>query len=877
MKKPTIPKIPHAFFKWYCKKGLYEELHGDLEEFYYERVEEKGLFKAQLRYLWDVLRCFQPYAWKDSSHNKNSNIAMFKNFYFTTIRNLSKHKSYFLINVSGLAIGIASFTFISLYVINELSYDRFHSAHEQTYRVSSNGIVNGQINDPATTGAPMVREMLAKYPEVLRGTRLLRNGQFLISRGNAKFNEDRVLFADATLFSVFDFNLKQGNPKTALANPRSMVLTESYARKYFGNEDPMGQELTVDEDTIIYKVTGVMEDVPPNSHIQFDLLASLNSTDYGKTDRWIGRSLHAYVVIREDANVEELQEKLTDLFYLHVSPEIEYYTGMTIADWEGAGNTIGYDLEPIKNIHLYSEATEELEASGSISYIYIYGLIGLAILFIAIFNFVNLATAHSVTRAKEVGVRKVIGSTKRTLIWQFIFESVLISFISTLLSILLIFGFSSSFIDLIGKGLAYDLTSGYAGWLAMALLAVLVGLLAGFYPSFVLSSFRPVQVLKGTYSGGGKSGWLRSLLVTAQFTVSIIIIISTLVVYNQIDFMLTKSLGFEKEQILVLKRPDWLNKNLDIFKQDLLKNPNIQTVSNSKTLPGKNWDIRSYRKMDNDEVHLFLNNQVTYEHHELMGLELVAGRFFSKEFASDSNAVILNESAAKALGFDDSLGQPLRSPWKRGQINVIGIIKDYHIESLHKSVAPVSLELDPEYMDGYLSVKMTNPQNVRSTVEFVENHWIQHTNGRPFQYFFFDQEYENLYKSETSTGKILLIFAGLSILIACMGLVGLITYTASIKRREIGIRKVLGAGTGSLIRLLSSQIVRLIALATVLSWPIAYLASDYWLQNFADRTAVDPWIYILSTVSVLIVVAAAIGYQTIKTSLSDPIDSLRQE
>lgn len=875
--KNHIPRIAHAFFKWYCRPQKYEELHGDLEEFFYERIDEKGLKKARMRYFWDVIRCFQPYAWKNTLGLSNSNLAMFKNFYFTTIRNLLKNKSYFLINVSGLAIGIASFVFISLYIVNEMSYDRFHSKHQSIYRATDNAIIRGQPTNSATTASPLAGVMLDRFPEVEDATRVLEVGQQLIGKGDRKINEDGILFADESFFKIFDFNLISGDPKTALTNPRSMILSETYARKYFGEEDPMGQQISVDEDSIFYTITGIVEDVPANSHIQFNILGSLSSKSADKTTRWIGTHVHTYVVVNSSAVPENLQTKMKQIFYDFVAPEIEYYTGLAIEDWEAAGNSVGFQLTPITDIHLRSISRGELEPTGNITYIYIYGIIGLTILFIAIFNFVNLATAHSATRAKEVGVRKVIGSTKRALISQFILESVIISFIATILSVVIIFSFTPSFIELVGKNLAFDLTSGYIVWLLMAGLAVFIGVLAGFYPSFVLSGYKPVQVLKGTIGAGGKSGWLRNLLVTIQFAASIVIIIGTVVVYNQIDFMLSKNLGFDKEQTMIIKRPDWVSKNLVPFKDDLLKDPRISRIANSETIPGKTYDIRSYRRIDDPETFLFLNNQVSYDYKDLMGFELVAGRFFSEDFASDSNAVVLNQSAAKAFGFEDPVGQQLSSAFKSGTLTIIGVIKDYNVESLHKNVTPVSLELSPNTVDNYLSLKIVNAENARETVEYIEDAWSRHSNGKPFQYFFLDEEYESLYKSETSTGKVLFVFATLSVFIACMGLIGLITYTASIRRKEIGIRKVLGASTTTLIRLLSSQVMRLIVIATLISWPLAYFATDYWLQSFSDRVAMNPWTYIVSTSAVLLVVGIAISYQTIKTSLSDPVESLRQE
>ena len=879
-RKFNPPGIPHAFFKWYCRSERYEELHGDLEELYCERVKEKGIAMARLHYFWDVVRCCQPYAWKKPKGQTYSHMIMFRNFYFTTIRNLLKHKPYFLINISGLAIGIASFTFISLYVINELSYDRFHSNYQNIYRVSNKNVINGLPNNQAATNEPMAHTLLNTYPEVVKATRLLRSHPLLVGRGNQKIYEEKVIFADSALFKFFDFKLLKGNPKTALVHPRSMILSKSYARKYFGNEDPMGRRITVEEDTIFYTITGVIEDVPANSHLQFDMVGSISTRSYWNDDRWVGEGQHTYVELVKGADVEALEERMKELVYKYMAPEIEYYTGLTMAEWEsaGAGNTIAFDLVPIQDIHLRSIFDGELQPTGNISYIYIYILIGMIILFIALFNFVNLATAHSTTRAREVGVRKVIGSTKRTLVYQFIFESVVVSLMATLCATLIVWLLTPSFVNLVGKGLAFSLTSGYIGWLAMAVLALLVGVLAGCYPAFVLSAFKPVEVLKGTLRPNARSGWLRKILVTLQFTASIVIIIVTLVIYYQIHYMLTKNLGFDKDQILVLERPDALNEHLEAFKNELLTSSDIKTVANSQTIPGKEYLIRSYRKKDDAQTFLFKNNQVTFEHQELMGFKLVSGRFFSRAYGADSSGVVINEATAKALGFKDPVGKQLTSAFRPGELlTIIGVMEDYNIGSLHENVGPVTLELAPQNLKGYLCIKMGSSQNIRETIEFVEDAWMRYTDNKPFQCFFFDEDYEYLYQSEFTTGRLLIVFAALSIFIACMGLMGLITYTASVRKKEIGIRKVLGAGLGTLLRLLSGEIARLMLVATLISWPLAYLATDHWLMNFTDRIDINPWIYVGSTLALVTVVSFAISFQTIKAALGNPVDALRQE
>ncbi|WP_422358739.1 ABC transporter permease [Reichenbachiella sp.] len=807
---------------------------------------------------------------------------MLRNFYLTAIRNLAKHKSYFLINISGLAIGIASFIFITLYIINELSYDKFHSDSENIYRIHVRGQMMGQGMDMAATASPMAQALLSEYPEVSKVTRIKESGAWFIGRGNKKFNEDGVLFADSTFFDVFDFKLLSGDETTALINPRSVVLTKSYAKKYFGDEDPLGQKLTVEQDTIFYTVTGVMEDVPDHSHMQFDMMGSMSTYKFWNNNQWVSHNHYTYVTLHEGTDVAAFEDKIQNLVYKYVGPQVEQFLGTTMEAWESAGNSFGYYLMPLEDIYLYSNVDEEMEANSDISYIYIYSLIALILLFIAIINFVNLATAQSSSRAKEVGIRKVVGSSKKKLISQFIFESIIVSSLATIIASIIVFLLTPSFNQLIGKEVAYTLTSSIWSIALLGGLAIVIGILAGFYPSFVLAAFQPVHVLKGTMSAGAKAGWMRNLLVVIQFTAAIIIIIGTVVVYNQIDFMLSKNLGFDKEQTLVVRRSDVLLDNIENFKNDLLKNPNVTSVANALSIPGKSrYNNNAYMTEESpDSPYLLFENRVSFGYAELMGLELVSGRFFSKEFPTDSTAVVINESAAKALGYDDPIGKRFMNQDRNGNVfymPIIGIVKDYHIESLHKPIQPSVLRVMYGNQEGYAVVKLSNTHNIRETLQFVENTWFDHSHNKPFQYFFFDDDYANLYRSESTTAQVFVVFAGLSIFIACLGLIGLVTYTAAIRKKEIGIRKVLGASTKTLIKLLSSEIVKLIIISTLIAWPLAYFATNYWLQNFADRLTISIWIYVASTLIVVFIGSLAISFQTIKASMSNPVDSLRQD
>ncbi|SNS70752.1 putative ABC transport system permease protein [Ekhidna lutea] len=875
--KSNPPKLAQKILRWFCSEKVLEFLQGDLEELYHLRLERNGRLKAALHYFLDVFSAVRPFAFKQS--RSNSNIAMLKNFYFTSIRNFARNKRYFLTNLTGLTIGLTSFVLIAFYIINELSYDRFHTNHQQLYRASTVANINGKINREAPTSAPLAKVMLEEYPEIKNAVRVVKNDPILVDQAGRKFIEDGLLYADASFFTVFDFQLIEGSTKESLKEARSVVFTESYVKKYFGSEDPIGKQLNLGADSTFYVITGVVADPPANSHIQFDMLVSLSSLpNVYDGNNWIGSNAHTYLLLHDEVSVPELEVKMQDIFYNYMAPQIEYYTGQSIGEWEASGNQVKYNLFPFKDIHLKSDFGKELVPPGNLSYIYIYGVIGLIILCIAIFNYVNMATAQSATRAREVGIRKVMGSSWSLLVKQFIFESVILALFAGFLTAFLAYMFKPSFELILQKELAFGILSSPWVLLTLLVLSIGVGILAGVYPAFVLSRFHPVMAMKATLSPAGTSGWLRNGLVVIQFTASIVIIIVTLVVYHQIDYMLTKNLGFDKEQVLVIQRPDALHDHLEVFEDELKTNANVRQVVHSLTLPGKGYSIRSYRPVDRDETFLFPNNQISFHYDEVMDLELVAGRFFSKEHKADSNAVVINESAVEALGYENPIGQKLTSPWHRGEyLTIIGVMKDYYIESLHQPIVPVSLELMPDRSSKYITVKLNGGSDVRKTLEFIENKWTGYTNDHPFQYFFYDEEYEKLYQNETATGKVFAVLASLSILIACLGLVGLISFNISTRRKEVGIRKVLGASVHTLVWLLSNNMVRTALIASMLSWPISYFAIDYWLQNFAERTTINPWSFILATGVVLVIGGLAISFQTIRASLMNPVESLRQE
>jgi len=794
---------------------------------------------------------------------------------------MRKQSGSVILNIVGLTIGLTSFLFITLYVINELSYDRFHENYENIYRVKVVGRMSGGEIDQAITAAPMAQAMLNDYPEVLRATRVTRMGAWLIRFGDKKFNEDGVLFADSTFFNVLDFKLLKGDPMTALVRPRSMVLTEEFAKKYFGNQDPMGQRMSVEEDTVLYTVTGVVQDVPDNSHIKFDMLASM-STYPGRANNqfWVSHNYYTYFVINEGTDKNKLEEKLQGIVIKYVGPQLQEILGISVDDFRKAGNDFRYVLEPLKDIHLKGAPQYNLEPPGSPSTVYIFAVIAFLILVVAIINYINLATAKSASRAKEVGVKKVSGVNKSGLITQFLGESLIIVTIAALLAVLLVFALTPSFNQLIDKELSLDLLKSFTGVISLVLLIIIVGLSAGFYPAFVLASYNPVEVLKGTLNPGSMSKTLRGILVVFQFSVSIIIIIGSIIVYNQLNYMTDKDLGFEKDNLIVIRRPDAFFRQLEPFRTQLLQIPGVEKAGFSGALPGTIFSYNGFLKDDDPEKNTYLLNQagVSLDFPQALGVQLVEGRFFSREYGNDTLSILINETAVRSLGLKDPVGKYIlqpSGPQEFRRLQIIGVMKDFYIESMHKAITPVCFTvMGPGGGDKYATVRLSG-NDVQGTIRAIEQTWQTFTTKQPFQYDFFTDTWNNLYRAELKTGKIFILFSILAIFIACLGLIGLVTFITNKRTREIGIRKTYGASIQVVLNLLSREVIYLILISSVIAYPIAWLGSRYWLEGFASKVSVSPVIYVLATMGTLIIGWLSISYQTLKAAGANPAESLR--
>ena len=591
---------------------------------------------------------------------------MLRNFFVIAIRNMRKHKGNLILNITGLAVGLTSFILIGLYVFQELSYDRFHQNYKDIYRIKILAQLERSSIDLALTAGPMSRTLLTDYPEVEHAVRIHRLGACLVKSGDIRFNEEGILLADSSFFNVFSFKLLKGRSKNMCWQiPGSVVLSEHHARKYFGNMDPVGKSIILEADSNVFTVTGVVRDIPSNSHLKFDMICSLNSFAYYYSNNdWLDHNVYTYIVLKNGTKMKNFEARLSGIVVKYIGPRIRDVIGLSLEDFQKTGNKFEYKLEPIKDIHMKGAPQQRLEAPGSLMNVYLFSLVALFILAIAIINYINLATARSAGRAKEVGIRKVSGSGRAGLIIQFIGESLIIVCVAAIIAVVMALLLLPAFNQLTGKTISPELFSGYKGPVIFAALILFTGTAAGSYPAFVLASFNPVRVLKGTLNPGSISKTLRGILVVFQFTVSIVIMIGALVIFLQLRFMRSYDIGINKENLLIIRRPEVLGRQIDSFKEQLLKIPGVEKVSNTTAFPGKEFNYTAILLDDDPSKTTFWINQaiVSVDFPETMGIKLDKGRFFSKEYGNDTLACTINEAAAKLLKFDDPVGKFIIHP-----------------------------------------------------------------------------------------------------------------------------------------------------------------------------------------------------------------------
>jgi putative ABC transport system permease protein len=811
---------------------------------------------------------------------------MIRNYFKIAWRNLRNNRSHSLINILGLAIGVACCMLIMLWVTDELSYDKWHDKYDRIYRPTTEINFGGAQRHFAVVPAPLAGALVSDFPEVETAMRFRQMGSAVVST-----KDDRVVFeektvrCDSSIFEVFSLNLLKGNPKTALAAPNTMVIAESLAKKFFPNDDAMGKTLVIDGQTE-YLVNGVIKDLPTNSHFDFTVYLTLTGSQEAASTMWLSNNFNTYYVLREGVDPEAFEAKVYPyLLKSYISPQVEAVLGKSYDDFAKAGAFIKYDSQPLGSIHLESDLEVEMGTNGSIQYVWLFSIAALFILLIACVNFMNLSTARSANRAKEIGVRKVLGSMRTNLINQFLVEAVLMTGIAFVVGLLISILALPYFNDLADKQLSLPFSQ-IPFWAVIIAGIAVVGLLAGSYPAFYLSAFRPIKVLSGKLREKGGNVNLRNSLVVFQFLIAAFMIIGTLGIKKQLNYIQQKKLGFEREQVLILDNCEPLREKAFTLKDKMMRNSMVSNATVSGFLPVpsyrsdsplcKNSDVR-----EDNCVSIQMWN-VDENYIPVFEMEIVAGRNFSPEMKTDSNAVVINEAAAKLFGFEDPIGQtvygsnnfdPTSGAPMPGQ-TIIGVVKDFHFESMRENIGPISLWLNP--YPGNITLKIQT-DDIPRLMANLEADWKSVAPAIPFSYRFLDDSFDQIYRSESRIGQLFSIFSGLCILIACLGLFGLAAFTVERRVKEIGIRKVLGASTVSLVSLLSKDFLKLVFIALIIAIPLAWYFMKNWMSNFAYQAEISWWVYALAGLIAIFIAFATVSFQSVKAAMANPVDSIKAE
>ena len=872
------PTLARRFLHWFLRDDLLEEVEGDLEEQFYRTLEHRSVFRAKLRYWYQVFHYLRPFAIKNIHLPYTLySFTMFNNYLKIGLRNLLKSRFFSFINISGMAVSIASFLVIALYVVDELKYDQHITGVSQKYRVfceyfSEDGSVTKQAMVPPMIGPTL----LTDYPEVVSYTRFLHiNSGVLFKVNDKKFAEDQGGYADPTVFDMFSLRLSEGNLSTALKEPNSLAISETLARKYFGHQPALGQRIEVSDES--YQVTAVFKDFPEHSHLQLDYFLAMEGLIQAEPEpmqRWNWNQFHTYIEVTPGTRAGQLEDKLLAFAKRHAWPITK------------AGNGTYYipHLMPVTNVHLYaSDQLWDIAVRGNIYTVYMLSTAALFILVIAILNFVNLSTARAVTRTKEVGIRKVMGAFRRQLIHQFIAESIITALIALgmggAIAVLVLPSLNSFAEKSIPSGIFLDPLM----WVMMLVFALLVGVAAGAYPAFYISGYQPVKILSREALGSSGKSWLRKGMVVFQFVLSFCLIIASLVVSEQYAYMRTSDMGFDKDNLIVMKVRGGMESNLKIAKRAFTDHPSIMSATMGYGLPGEAYAGDGIRDKASNKEYPISMLTVDRDYVKTLGLKVVAGRDFSEDFPSDErHAFIISEAAAKLLGYsdpEDALQHELVWPrWdapdslKEGA--VIGVVKDFHLNSLRENISPVVLHMYPEaYNTLTLRVK---PENVPATLAYLESTWKEFNAEWPFDYKFLDDNFDQLYKAEEKLATLFRFFTAFTILVACLGLFGLVVYSTSQKFKEISIRKVLGASEVQLVAQLARTYTLLIGIAFVFAAPFSYYAAYQWLQKFSFRISITPMLFVKAGFLIMMIAVVTVGLQSYKASRNNPVEALKE-
>lgn len=790
---------------------------------------------------------------------------MLFNYIKIAFRNLFKYKAFSLINVAGLAIGMTCCFLILLWVLDELSFDRFHENSSELYRAVVKVINDNGITTTVYGPTPLGPGLQGEFPEVVDFTRYLPAPQLSLRHGDSVFNE-KIMWVDPGFFRIFSFPAIAGDLEKALDTPLSLVITRRIAKKYFGTDKEIVGKILKMNNQYDYEVKAVIEDVPSNSHLDFDILAPFTNLKYAgwQMENWVIPNTNTYVQLQENVPYKDFNEKIVKFIEGHM-------TSFTFSE--------DLFLQPLTEIHLHSDFAGDRSRLGNITHVYILSIIAIFILVIACINFMNLSTARSANRVKEIGIRKVVGAHRTHLIAQFYGESIFLSVVALLIALALAMLLLPSFNTLSGKELSLDLTSNWQVILGTGLITFFTGIIAGSYPAFFLSAFKPIRVLGGSSRSGAKSVILRKILVVLQFALSVLLIISTAIVYGQLQFIKNKDLGYEKDNVLMIPMISGkkLDKSHDTLKNELLKNPKVLGVTASSQNPTNSEAATiafTWRGKNPDAQILLHANSVTIDYPSTLKMEIIEGRGYSSEIASDrSGKVLLNEEAVKVMGFENPVGETIN--YFKYKTEVIGVVKNFHFQPVHKKIEPMLMGTWP-IRGGYTIVKL-HPDQMAETIGFVKKTWGKIYPTDPFDYHFLDEDYDRLYRADERMGTLLNYFSVLAIFVACLGLFGLASFTTEQRTKEIGIRKVLGASTAGIVVLLSTDFLKLVLIANIISWPIAYYFMNNWLQDFAYRININWLIFLVATVLSLIIALITVSFKTTKASMANPVESLRYE
>jgi len=810
---------------------------------------------------------------------------MFKNYLKIAWRSLKKQPFYTFLNTFGLAIGMAGGLLISLYIYDELSYDKMFADADRIHRINADIKFGGEAGLSAEVSAPMAAAIKNDFPQVEQVTRIRNMGSMLIRKTATQKNtkETNVAYADSTFFNMLGIDLLHGNVKTALTEPNTLVMTRKAAEKHFGIDNALGQSLTLDN-TDTYTVTGIINDLPKNSLLRdHSVFMAMSGYEDAQQAEWGSHNYFTFVKLAPNANIVDFQSPLQDMVESYLIPFVQkYYPGVTLEDFEASGNHVYYETIALTDIHLHSNAQTELSSNSSVQNVYILSFIGLFLIVLASVNFMNLSTAHSLKRAKEVGVRKTLGSNRSDLIRQFLTESGLISFISLLVAIVIAAIAIPYFNELSGKAISIPFSNPFF-WLILLISVAVLGLFSGSYPAFFMSKFLPVKVLKGNGATSAGGGNIRNSLVVFQFAISVFLIVSTLVVFQQLNFIQSKDLGFAKDQVLIINDVYSVGSQVQSLKEEVKKLSGVQNASLSSYFPTpSSRSNTSFFKEGAAGQEDALNMQtwaVDYDYLSTLNMQLIAGRDFDSQFPSDSTSIVLNESAIKVLGVsaEDALG--LRLSRDLGEENpifykVIGVVKNFHFESLRENIGALSMFIGD--FSGSMAVKI-NAADISSTMSGIESSWNNIAPGQPFNYYFMDESFNNTYEAERRLGQIFITFTILSLFIACLGLFGLAAFNAQKRTKEIGVRKVLGASVGQISYRLTIDFLKLVGIAILISLPVGWFAMNKWLEDFSYRVEMGWGIFAIAALLAIVVAVVTVSYQSIKAAIVNPVKSLRSE